>query len=171
MERPGNRLDVEDELPTPASSPVQCTTPAVMPVEPGDPQELGDNFDLDLAKVLLDVSVMPTMISPIEDSVVAPTMEVAEYASPEIPTVETVTESPGYAVPEESAIMTSWVPRYSPVSMTSTVGGEARPMSTVQPSPYLPPVMAAPPAGCTETLDQFLPNMPSPLGESSQYPG
>ena len=44
-------------------------------------------------------------------------------------------------------------------------------MSTVQPSPYLPPVMAAPPAGCTETLDQFLPNMPSPLGESSQYPG
>ena len=43
--------DVEDELPAPASSPAQCTTPAVMPVEPGDPQELGDNFDLDLAGV------------------------------------------------------------------------------------------------------------------------
>ena len=86
--------DVEDELPTPASSTVQCTTPAVMPVEPGDPQELGDNFDLDLAKVLLDVSVMPTMISPIEDSIVSSTTEVAEYAAPEIPTVETVTESP-----------------------------------------------------------------------------
>ena len=85
--------------------------------------------------------------------------------------METVTESPGYAIPEESAIMTSWVPRYSPVSMTSTVGGEDRPMAIVQPSPYLPPVMAAPPAGCTETLDQYLPNMPSPLGESSQYPG
>ena len=111
------------------------------------------------------------MISPIEDSVVSPTTEVAEYAAPEIPTVEIVTESPGYAVPEDSAIMTSWVPKYSPVSMTSTVGGEVRPMSTVQPSPYLPPVMAATPAGCTETLDQFLPNMSSPLGESSQYPG
>ena len=111
------------------------------------------------------------MILPIEDSLVSPSTEVAEYASPEIPTVETVTESPGYAVPEESALRTSWVPRYSPVSMTSTVGGEDRPMSTVQPSPYLPPVMAAPPAGCTETLDQYLPNMPSPLGESSQYPG
>ena len=48
--------DVEDELPTPASPPVQCTTPAVKTVEPGDPQELWDNFDLDLAKVLLDVS-------------------------------------------------------------------------------------------------------------------
>ena len=72
-----------------------------MPVEPGDSQELGDNFDLDLVKVLLDVSVMPTLISPNEDSVVSPTTEVAEYASPEIPTVETVIESPGYAVHEE----------------------------------------------------------------------
>ena len=130
-----------DELPTPASSPVQSTTPAVLPVEPGDSQELGDN--LYLAKVLLDVSVMPTLISPIEDSIGSPTTEVAEYASPEIPTVETVIESPGYAVPEESAIRTSWVPRYSPVSMTSTVSGKARPMSTMQPSPYLPLVMAA----------------------------
>ena len=163
--------DVEDELPSPASSPAQCTTPAVMSVEPGDPQELGDNFDLDLAKVLLDVSVMPTMISPIEDSIVSPTTEVAKYAAPEIPTAEIVTESPGYAVPEDSESMTSWVPKYSPVSMASRVGWEARPTSTGQPSPDLPPVMAAPPAGCAEALDRFLPNMPSPLGESSQYPG
>ena len=55
--------DMKDELPTPASSPVQCTTPAVMTGESGGPQELRDNFDLDLAKVLLDVSVMPTMVS------------------------------------------------------------------------------------------------------------
>ena len=130
-----------------------------------------NNFDLDLAKVLLDVSVMPTMISPIEDSIVSPTTEVADYATLEIPTVEIVTESPGYAVPEDSEIMTSWVPKYSPASMTSTVGWEARPTSTGQPSPYSPPVSAAPPAGCTKTLDGFLPNMPSPLGESSQNTG
>ena len=134
-------------------------------VEPGDPQELGDNFDLDLAKVLLDVSVMPTMISPIEDSIVSPTTEVADYAAPENPTVEIVTESPGYAVPEDSEIMTSWVPQYSPASMTSTVGWVARPTSTGQPSPSSPLVSAAPPAGCTKTLDRFLLNMPSPLGE------
>ena len=94
--------DVEDELPTPASSPVQCTTPAVMTGESGGPLELGDNFDLDLAKVLLDISVMPAMVSPIEDSVVVETTEVAEYAAPEIPTIDTVTESPGFAVPQES---------------------------------------------------------------------
>ena len=44
-------------------------------------------------------------------------------------------------------------------------------MSTVQSSPYLPMVMAAPPPSCTETLDQFLPIVPSPLGEPSQSPG
>ena len=75
--------DVGDELPTPASSPAQCTTPAVLPVEAGDQKDLEDSFDLDLAKVLLDVSVMPTMISPIEDSIVSPTTEVSEYAAPD----------------------------------------------------------------------------------------
>ena len=104
--------DVEDELPTLASSPVQCTTPAVMTGESGGPQELRDNFDLDLAKVLLDISVMPTMVSPIEDLVVIETTEVEEYAAPETPTIETVTESPGFAVHQESGIVTSWVPRY-----------------------------------------------------------
>ena len=118
---------MEDELPTPASSLVQCTTPAVMTGESGGPQELRDNFDLDLAKVLLDVSVMPTMVSPIEDSMVIETTEIAEYAAPEVQTIETLTESPGLALPQESEIVTSWVPRYSPISMTSSVGGEARP--------------------------------------------
>ena len=139
--------------------------------ESGGPQELRDNFDLDLAKVLFDISVMPTMVSPIGDSVVIETTEVAEYAAPEVPTIETVMESPGFAVPQESGIVTSWVPRYSPISMTSSMGGEARPMSTVQSSPYLPTVMAAPPPSCTETLDQFLPNLPSPLGVPLQSPG
>ena len=84
--------------------------------------------------MLLDVSVMPTMVSPIEDSVFIETTEVTEYAAPEVPTIETVMESPGFAIPQESGIVTSWVPRYSPISMTSSVGGEARPMSTVQSS-------------------------------------
>ena len=137
----------------------------------GGPQELRDNFDLDLAKVLLDISVITTMVSPIGVSVVIETTEVAEYAAPEVPTIETVMESPGFAVPHESEIVTSWVPRYSPISMTSSVGGEARPMSTVQSSPYLPTVMAAPPPSRTETLDQFLPNLPLPLGVPLQSAG
>ena len=118
--------DVEDELPTSASSPVQCTTPAVMTDESGGPQELRDKFDLDLAKVLLDISVMPTMVLPIEDSVVIETTDIPEYAAPEDPTIETVTESPGFAVPQESGIVTGWVPQYSLISTT--------PSSTASPS-------------------------------------
>ena len=86
--------DVEDELPTPASSPAQCTTPAVMTGESGVPQELKDNFDLDLVKVLLDVSVMPMMISPIEDPVMINTTGIAEYTAPDVPITETATKSP-----------------------------------------------------------------------------
>ena len=107
--------DLEDELPTPASSPVQCTTPAVMTGESGGPEEFRDTFDLDLAKVLLDVSVMPTMVSPILE-----TTEIADYAAPEVPTIDTITESPGLALPQ----VTSSIPRYSPISMTASVGGE-----------------------------------------------
>ena len=133
------------------------------PSRTGGPQELRDNFDLDLAKVLLDVSVMQTMVSQIEDSVVIETTEIAD-----VPTIETATESSGLALPQESGIVTSWVPRYSPISMASSVGGEARPMSTVQSSPYLLPVMADPPPSCTEMLDQFLPSIPSPLEEPGE---
>ena len=154
--------DLEDELPTPASSPVQCATPAVVTGEAEGPQEFSDNFDLDLAKVLLDVSVMPTMVSPILE-----VTKIADYATPEVPTTETITESPGLALPQ----VTSWIPIYSLISTTASMGGEDRPMSTMQSSFYLPMVTAAPPTGCPETLDQFLPIVTSPLVEPSESPG
>ena len=74
--------DVEDELPTPTSSPVQNIGPVIPPAETADSLDWGDGFDLDLAKVLLDISVMPALISPIEESEVPPTSEAAEYAAP-----------------------------------------------------------------------------------------
>ena len=93
--------DVEDELPTPASSPVQNVAPVIPPTGTADSLNRGDSFDLDLAKVLLDISVMPVLISPIEESEVLPTSEAAGSAAPATPVVETVIESSGYAVPEE----------------------------------------------------------------------
>ena len=54
--------DVEDELPTPTSSLVQNVTPVIPPMETADLLDRGDGFDLDLAKVLLDISVMPALI-------------------------------------------------------------------------------------------------------------
>ena len=65
-DKPGT--DVEDELPTPTSSPAQNVAPVIPPTETVDSLDQGDGFDLDLAKVMLDVSVMPALIAPIEET-------------------------------------------------------------------------------------------------------
>ena len=57
--------DLEDEMPTPVLLPVQMVAPVIPPAGTADPVGRGDGFDLDLAKVMLDVSVIPSMISPV----------------------------------------------------------------------------------------------------------
>ena len=106
--------DLEDEMPKPVLSPVQIIAPVIPPAGTADPFGWGDGFDLDLAKVMLDVSVIPSMISPLEESEVPPPSRAAEYAAPATPDLETVFESPGYTVPEESAF--TWIPGFVPVS-------------------------------------------------------
>ena len=59
-------------MPAPALSPVQNLAPVIPPTETADSFDRGDGFDLDLARVILDVSVMPALISPIEESEVPP---------------------------------------------------------------------------------------------------
>ena len=128
-DKPGT--DVEEKLPTPASSPVQNIAPVIPPTETADSLDLGDGFDLDLAKVLLDISAMPELISPIEESEVQLTSEAAEYAAPATPALETVIESSGYTVPEELTL--TWVPGYVPVPEAATVSEEGQTLSTGHP--------------------------------------
>ena len=52
--------DLEDEMPTPVLSPVQIAAPVIPPAGTADPFGRGDGFDLDLAKVMLDLSVIPS---------------------------------------------------------------------------------------------------------------
>ena len=61
--------DVEDELAVPVLSPVQNVAPVIPRSETADFLDRGDGFDLDLAKVMLDVSVMPALISPIRGGI------------------------------------------------------------------------------------------------------
>ena len=133
----GPGTDVEDELPTPASSPVQNVAPVIPPTGTADSLDRGDGFDLDLEKVLLDISVMPVLISPIEESEVLPTSEAAGYAAPATPVVQNVIESPGYAS-EEGQIL-----------------------SSIQPPPNTFPASAAASVVTLESRDQFLPTMSS----------
>ena len=44
--------DVEDELPTPVSSPTQIAVPAIPPAGTADPFRRGEGFDMELAKVV-----------------------------------------------------------------------------------------------------------------------
>ena len=141
--------DVEDELPTPTSSPAENIAPVIPPTETADSLDRGDGFDLDLAKVLLDISVMPALISPIEESEVPPTSEAAEYAAHETPVLETVIESPGYAVPGELTF--SWVPGYVPVPGVTTVSDEGQMLSTGHPPLKTFPASAATPVVTPES--------------------
>ena len=64
-----------------------------------DPFGRGNGFDFDLATVMCDVSVIPSIITPLEESEVPPPSRAADYAAPATPAFETVVESPGYTVP------------------------------------------------------------------------
>ena len=48
---------------------------------------------------MCDVSVLTSLISPLQDVEVPPCSNAAEYAAPATPAFETVLESPGYTVP------------------------------------------------------------------------
>ena len=118
--------DVEDEMPTPVSSPSQIAVPAIPPAGTADPFGRGDGFDMELAKVMCDVSVLPSLVSPLQEVEVPPYANAADYAAPAAPALETVLESPGYTVPEELGC--SWMPEFVPVSevVSADEGGYLR---------------------------------------------
>ena len=115
--------DVEDELPSPVLSPARIASPAISPAGPADPYGRGENFDLDLAKVFCDVSVLPSVVTPLVDAEAAQNGTVADYAPPAVPPVESVVTSPSHDVPED--LEGAWIPEFVPDSVadTSTDGG------------------------------------------------
>ena len=125
--------DVEDEMPTPVSSPSQIAVPAIPPAGTADPFGRGDGFDMELAKVMCDVSVLPSLVSPLQEVEVPPCANAADYAAPAAPALETVLESPGYTVPEELGC--SWMPESVPVSevVSADEGGYLRSLQELLP--------------------------------------
>ena len=109
--------DVEDELPSPVLSPVRIESPAITPAGSDDPFGRGENFDLDLAKVFCDVSVLPSLVTPIVDVETAVSGTAATYAPPLVPAVEPVGK-PCRSVPED--LGDSWIPEFVPDSVADT---------------------------------------------------
>ena len=106
--------DMEDELPTPASSPKQIVVPAIPPAGTDDPFGRGESFDLELAMVICEVSVLPSLVTPLLEVEASECATVADYAPPAVPPVESVLESPGYTVPEDLGC--AWMPDFVPGS-------------------------------------------------------
>ena len=124
--------DLEDEMPTPVSSPVQIVAPVIPLVGPADPFGRGDGFDFEIAKVMCDISVLPSLITPLENSEVPPPpSRAAEYAAPVTPALES-----GF----------TWIPGFVPVSETvlDEEGGYLR--SLEEPLPLPVPTSVATPA-------------------------
>ena len=105
--------DVEDELPTPVSSPTQIAVPAIPPAGTADPFGRGEGFDMELAKVMCEVSVLPSLVSPLQEVEEPSCANASDYAAPAVPELETILESPRYTVPEELGC--SWMPEFAPV--------------------------------------------------------
>ena len=121
-----------------------------------DPFGRGDGFDFDLAKVMCDVSVLPSLITPLENSEVLPPSRAAECAAPATPAFETVLESPGYTVPEESGI--SWIPGFVPVSETVLDEESEYLRSLEEPLPL--PTSAVTPAAISVMTQPVIPMSP-----------
>ena len=76
--------DVEDELPTPVSSPPQIAVPAIPPVGAADPFGRGEGIAMELAKVMCDVSVLPYLVSPLHEVEEPSRPNASDYAEPAV---------------------------------------------------------------------------------------
>ena len=89
---------------------------------------------------MCDVSVLPSLVSPLQEVEVPMCANAAEYAAPAAPALETVLESPGYTVPEELGC--SWMPEFVPVSaeVSADEGGYLRSLQ----EPFPPQAVTSP---------------------------
>ena len=163
--------EVEDELPTSAASPGRYAPPPLLNGTSAVQESFRETFDLDLAKVLLDVSVMPTMISPIQDPVEPNRSVIADYTAPAIPVMGAVSEPAMVTPPRAKGGARGLYPRFSPISEASSLVRDVRPTSSLLPSPQLSPTGVSPVTGVTEaTLDASLPIVASPREDSPRSP-
>ena len=167
--------DLENELPTPVASPIRHAAPTVGNDPSKVHEQCRDDFDnvgmISISKVLLscrrhaDVDFANPRSSR-NECVGDHRLHRAGYTSHE--SCLGFTE---VRVPSGDRGSKVLVPQVFSHLGGVLVGGDVRPSSCLLPSPRLPPTEVAPPPCVTEdTLDDFLPTISSPGGESSRSP-
>ena len=143
--------DVEDELPSPVASPDPIMSPPLAPADSSDPFGRGVNYDLDLADVFRDATVLPSLVTPLEDTEATVAGTAATYDPP----VEPVgTSSPARdSAAEESFLQLLREPRelLTVTSTDSPIGPDtstpAVTPETVTATRTVPPTSPVMPAG------------------------
>ena len=74
--------DVEDELPSPVAPPDPIMSPPLAPEDASDPFGRDTNYDLDLADVFQDATVLPALVTPLEDTEATVAGTAATYNPP-----------------------------------------------------------------------------------------
>ena len=148
---------IKDELPTPTDSPVPGEVCSIVTAEPQVLPVQEDGFDLELAKIMLEVSVMPMMITLINDPMVSPVVSPAEYTVPPIPTKSTDERVPLLSFPPVQEIVDSPVRECSPLPLASSGGVNIRPASPLLLSSGRLADAPDPPPRRMATMDQYLP--------------
>ena len=155
--------DVEDEQPAPVGLPSPVVVKSV-------PLSASWGVDLELTRVLLEVGVLPVMVTPIVDPEGESSMTPAVYPVPPIPEFSVVVSDPlEVASPARSA-------GGSPAQNESLLCQVSPPGSVAQavPSPTSPVLRStpdvSPPSGLA-AMDQYLPWSDSlPVGETADSP-
>ena len=150
--------DLEDELPTPDDSPVsvavrpvEATLPEVCPAPKG-------GIDLELAKALLDVPVLPMMVTPIVDPVVDSVVYPAEYPEPPLPVLLEDEQAPVLESSPFQEVTGNPVWECSPSFRASPVGsGDGTISSPTSPSLRIADVHGLPPRMCIRRLRSRVP--------------
>ena len=142
--------DVEDELPSPVAAPDPIMSPPLAPEDASDPFGRGTNYDLDLADVFQDATVLPALVTPLEDTEATVAGTAATYDPPvepvgtSLPARDSATEESFLQLlrePRELLTVTSTASPIGPDTSTPAVTPEA--VTATRTIPLTSPVMPA----------------------------
>ena len=155
--------DVEDEQPTPVGSPSPVVDRAV-------PLSASSGLDLELTRVLLEVGVMPVMVTPIVNPEGASSMTPVEYPVPPIPELSVVVSDPLEVASPARPAGGSPARNESLLSQISPPGSVAQAFSSPT-SPVLRSTPDVSPPSGLAAMDLYLPWSASlPVGETADSP-
>ena len=142
--------DVEDELPSPVAPPDTIMSPPLAPEDASDPFGRDTNYDLDLADVFQDATVLPALVTPLEDTDATVAGTAATYNPPvepvgtSLPARDSATEESFLQLLREPCEILTDMSTASPIGPdTSTPAVTPETVTATRTIPLTSPVMPA----------------------------